>query len=109
SRNPMAICKGNGNAPAPKDILNPPLIPEVKGRVCFSLFFKLENAPTGESWEVISEKVFHKLMQCRFAGGDIVSVGKGEDKSQVYSLEDEQKLAKIISRSGWGWFIKDRS
>lgn len=101
SKNPLALCKGNGSSPDHTDLLNPPLIPELKARVSLSLVvaLDLENKSVLDAW--LETRVTAFLRTSRLAGGDIIEAGEPK------VCADRAKLAQGIRRLPPSWFIAD--
>ncbi|ADJ29628.1 type I-F CRISPR-associated protein Csy2 [Nitrosococcus watsonii] len=99
SKNPLALCKGNGLSQARDDLLNPPLTPEVKGSVSLSLVVALELEDKSALNEWLKNRATAFLQTCRLAGGDIIGIGQ----PKVYI--ERSKLAQEIRRLPPGWFI----
>jgi CRISPR-associated protein Csy2 len=101
SKNPLALCKGNGSNPDQADLLNPPLIPEIKGQVSLSLVIALEieNKSILDEW--LKRRATAFLQTSRIAGGDIIEAGA----PRIYAKSTE--LAQRIRRLPAGWFISD--
>lgn len=101
SKNPLALCKGNGSNPDQADLLNPPIIPEIKGQVSLSLVIALEIEDKSILDEWLKRRVIAFLHTSRIAGGDIIEAGA----PRIYAKSTE--LAQKIRRLPLGWFISD--
>jgi CRISPR-associated protein Csy2 len=113
SKNPMALCKGMGGKPADKDLLNPPIIPEIKGRVIFSLLLRItyEDIAPLKNGDFLGE-MENSILRMRFAGGDIFTAEKTyfQDNGRLVEFyNDEKKLFRRMLKLPAGWLIKDRS
>ncbi|CAB1275391.1 type I-F CRISPR-associated protein Csy2 [Candidatus Nitrosacidococcus tergens] len=103
TKNPLALCKGNGNKPNEDDLINPPIIPELKGHATLSLVIKIEVENKSKMDDWIKERANQVLHVCRIAGGDIIQAGR----AQIFDKKIE--LAKAMNKLPTGWFIKDRA
>lgn len=101
SKNPLALCKDNGSNPDKADLLNSPIIPELKGRVSLSLMvaLDLENKSVLDEW--LKTRAVAFLQTSRLAGGDIIETGK----PKIFS--GSTTLAKEMRHLPPGWFISD--
>jgi CRISPR-associated protein Csy2 len=101
SKNPLALCKGNGSNPDQADLLNPPIIPEIKGHASLSLVvaLKLENKSVLDEWLKTRATAF--LQTSRLAGGDIIETGEPKVFSKCADLTNG------IRRLPPGWFISN--
>lgn len=101
SKNPLSLCKGNGSSPDHDDLLNPPIVPELKGRMSLSLIvaLDLENKPALDEW--IKTRATEFLQTSRLAGGDIIKAGK----PKIFANSTE--LAKEMQHLLPGWFISN--
>ncbi|ABA59202.1 hypothetical protein Noc_2753 [Nitrosococcus oceani ATCC 19707] len=99
SKNPLALCKGNGLSQARDDLLNPPLLPEVKGSLSLSLVVALELEDKSALDEWLKNRATAFLQTRRLAGGDIIGIGQ----PKIYSKRSE--LAREMGRLPPGWFI----
>jgi CRISPR-associated protein Csy2 len=101
SKNPLALCKGNGSNPDQADLLNPPIIPEIKGHASLSLVvvLELENKSTLDEWLKTRATAF--LQTSRLAGGDVTNIGEPK------ICANSAALAKEMQRLPPGWFIGD--
>ncbi|ADE14359.1 conserved hypothetical protein [Nitrosococcus halophilus Nc 4] len=101
SKNPLALCKGNGLSQTQDDLLNPPLIPEVKGSMSLSLVvaLELENKSALDEWLKTRSTAF--LQTRRLAGGDIIGIGQ----PKIYIKRSD--LAREMGRLPPGWFISN--
>jgi len=103
SKNPNAMCVGNGSAPAVEKILNTPIVQEVKGQVRFSLYLQLE---LDEYTALDRNKLKSGFLYKHFAGGNITSFG---NKDKTFESIDEGDLIDRLKLLAPGWWIKDRS
>lgn len=101
SKNPLALCKDNGSNPDKADLLNSPIIPELKGRASLSLVvaLDLENKSVLDEW--LKTRAMAFLQTSRLAGGDIIKAGK----PKIFA--DSATLAKEMQHLLPGWFISD--
>ncbi len=101
NKNPLALCKDNGSSPDRADLLNPPIIPEIKGQVSFSLVVALDLVDKSALDQWLKTHAITFLQTSRLAGGDIIALGKPE------IFADSAKLAQKIRHLPPGWFIGD--
>ena len=125
-KTPTALCKGNGGKPDEGDLLNPPLVEEVKGRLVVSIIIKLETdcrlrALDDEKARRLMDALHQTVFGMRFAGGDIMSIGRrsflsrqGDKTSAKSALPlqvpdgEVEQLSRIVRRLPPGWFVADR-
>jgi len=118
TKNPLALCKGSGGKPNDNKILDPPITPEIKGRVCFSLIIRV-SYDDSHHISPVQEGLADILPIMRFAGGDIFSWGgrsytlnKRNDLSGNSILcpffDTFKETVSALKRLPYGWFIKDR-
>lgn len=124
TKNPLALCSGNGGKQSEDDLLNPPIIPEIKGRIRFSLLIELSECFSEKFYSnQVQAELYDRLMTLRFAGGDFISVNKelvrqrrrfvaDQDEATPLSflpLISEAELPLELARLPQGWFIKSRA
>lgn len=114
TKNPLALCKGNGGSPNEADLLNPPIVTEIKGRVRFSVAVELQDAEPGFFDDAFETTLLDKLSTLRFAGGEIFLTQTGgrfraRRKSSSIAPPGGESLFDELARFERGWFIKDRS
>ncbi|MDH5231664.1 MAG: hypothetical protein OEZ58_18565 [Gammaproteobacteria bacterium] len=100
TKNPLSTCKGNGGKPAEKDLINPPIIPEIKGKVEFSLIMKVNSNSTIENIQSMLCKI---LDVARFAGGHIFHYGA------PCTYANLEELLQQLTTHPFSWAISDRS
>lgn len=117
TRNPAALYpSGRWN---PDKLLNPPIVQEVKGRLCFSLIIELAFSNAAVINTAL-EKLTDIVLSMRFAGGDIFSFGGSSFQLPLQQKEpaarhrvgfylNAEEMIKAVGFLPPGWFIRDRS